>query len=75
MDGDTTRWGDAGRPVRIRKWPLRDHEGVKLAELVLEAVEGRHVGALDRRVARASAVLAGGALVLGLRARRTGRGR
>jgi len=49
--------------------------GVKLAELVLEAVEGRHVGALDRRVARASAVLAGGVLVLGLRARRTGRGR
>jgi len=49
--------------------------GVTLAELVLEAVEGRHVGALDRRVARAGALLAGGALALSLRVRRTGRRR
>ena len=49
--------------------------GVNLAELVLEAVEGRHVGALDRRVAKAGAVLASGVLALGLRVRRAGRGR
>ena len=47
---------------------------VKLAELLLEAVEGRRVGVLDRRVA-AGALLAGGFLVLGVGARRTRRGR
>ena len=46
---------------------------VNLAELLLEAVEGRHVGVLDRRVA--AALLAGGFLVLGVGARRTRRGR
>jgi hypothetical protein len=48
--------------------------GVNLAELLLEAVEGRHVGTLDRRMA-AGALLAGGVLLLGLRGRRPGRGR
>jgi hypothetical protein len=46
--------------------------GVNLAELLLEAVEGRHVGVLDRR-RTAGALLAGGVLVLGLRGRRRGR--
>jgi hypothetical protein len=47
---------------------------VNLAELLLEAVEGRHVGVLDRRKAT-RALLAGGFVVLGLRARRARRGR
>jgi hypothetical protein len=48
--------------------------GVNLAELLLEAVEGRHVGVLDRRVA-AAALLAGSVLVVRRRTRRARRGR
>ena len=48
--------------------------GVNLAELLLEAVEGRHVGVLDRRKA-AGALLAGSVVKLRMLARRTARGR
>jgi hypothetical protein len=43
--------------------------GVNLAELFVEAVEGRHVGVLDRRIA-VRTLLAGGVLALALRSRR-----
>ena len=48
--------------------------GVNLAELLLEAVEGRHVGVLDRRMA-AAVLLAGGVLVVRLRTHGARRGR
>ena len=47
--------------------------GVNLAELLLEAVEGRHVGVLDRR--KATGALAGRVGRLRLLARRSTRGR
>ena len=47
--------------------------GVNLAELLLEAVEGRHVGVLDRR--KAAGALLAGVVVLRLRVRHARRGR